>query len=119
MNCPHPNPQFARYGIVMLNGKWSCQFDPGKSGAERQFEKSQGFDTPSMCLTAPKANFPASATQTSLNVCGITVHSLPPLNGQGKSFFFTLAALIISAAFLSTVKRQEPTPAEPPPLPLT
>ena len=46
MNCPHPNPQFARYGIVMLNGKWSCQFDPGKSGAERQFEKSQGFDTP-------------------------------------------------------------------------
>ena len=46
MNCPHPNPQFARSGFVLLNGKWSCQFDPGKSGAERQFEKSQGFDTP-------------------------------------------------------------------------
>ncbi|MBE6384510.1 MAG: beta-glucuronidase [Lentisphaerae bacterium] len=46
MSCTHPNPQFARSDCVVLNGKWSCRFDPGKSGAERQFEKSQGFEIP-------------------------------------------------------------------------
>ena len=46
MSCNHPNPQFARSDCVVLNGKWSCRFDPGKSGAERQFEKSQGFEIP-------------------------------------------------------------------------
>ena len=45
MNCLHPNPQFARKTIISLNGTWSCRFDPGKSGAERQWEQSRGFET--------------------------------------------------------------------------
>lgn len=46
MNRQHPNPQFERESFLLLDGNWSCQFDPGKSGAERQFELSKGFDTP-------------------------------------------------------------------------
>ena len=46
MSCPHPNPQFSRSEYVVLNGSWSCRFDFGKSGAERQFEKSKGFEIP-------------------------------------------------------------------------
>ena len=46
MNCHHPNPQFARSGFISLNGLWSCRFDSGKSGAERQWEQSRGFETP-------------------------------------------------------------------------
>ena len=45
MNCQHPNPQFARKSFLMLDGVWSCRLDPGKSGAERQWEKSRGFET--------------------------------------------------------------------------
>ena len=45
MSCNHPNPQFARSGIVSLNGVWSCRFDHGKSGADRQWERSCGFET--------------------------------------------------------------------------
>ena len=45
MNCHHPNPQFARSGILLLNGTWSCRFDHGKSGAERHWEQSRGFET--------------------------------------------------------------------------
>ena len=45
MNCNHPNPQFARPRFLLLNGIWSCRFDHGKSGAQRQWEKSRGFET--------------------------------------------------------------------------
>ena len=45
MNRNHPNPQFARPGFLLLNGVWSCRFDHGKSGAQRQWEKSRGFET--------------------------------------------------------------------------
>lgn len=45
MNCNHPNPQFARPEFLLLNGIWSCRFDHGKSGAQRQWEKSRGFET--------------------------------------------------------------------------
>ncbi|MBR2374435.1 MAG: beta-glucuronidase [Lentisphaeria bacterium] len=45
MNSTHPNPQFARTASINLNGQWSCRFDPGKSGAERKWEQSKGFET--------------------------------------------------------------------------
>jgi len=40
----YPRPQFARSSWVNLNGTWTFSFDPGKSGIERDFASSQGFE---------------------------------------------------------------------------
>ena len=40
----YPRPQFERAGWVNLNGEWTCSFDFGGSGMEREFYKSKGFD---------------------------------------------------------------------------
>ncbi len=39
----YPRPQFERSEWVNLNGDWSYTFDFGKSGKERDFQKSTGF----------------------------------------------------------------------------
>jgi len=40
----YPRPQFVRSPWVNLNGIWSYTFDFGKSGKQRGFANSQGFD---------------------------------------------------------------------------
>ena len=40
----YPRPQFERADWVNLNGEWTCSFDFGGSGMEREFYKSNGFD---------------------------------------------------------------------------
>lgn len=39
----YPRPQFERDAWVNLNGEWTYQFDFGKSGKERDLQKSTGF----------------------------------------------------------------------------
>ncbi len=46
MNIPrneYPRPQFVRKEWVNLNGPWTYEFDPGKSGLERGLKNSTGF----------------------------------------------------------------------------
>ena len=40
----HPKPQFERGDWVNLNGQWTFRFDFGKSGLDRKWHESQGFD---------------------------------------------------------------------------
>ena len=40
----YPRPQFERMDWVNLNGEWTCSFDFGGTGMEREFYKSNGFD---------------------------------------------------------------------------
>ena len=40
----HPKPQFMRSDWINLNGTWSFSFDFGRSGTERGFPRSTGFD---------------------------------------------------------------------------
>ena len=40
----YPRPQFERSDWVNLNGTWTYTFDFGKTGVNRGFEKSTGFD---------------------------------------------------------------------------
>ena len=40
----HPKPQFEREDWLNLNGQWTYTFDFGKSGAERGFKDSNGFN---------------------------------------------------------------------------
>ena len=39
----YPRPQFERAGWVNLNGEWTCSFDFGGSGMEREFYFLFGF----------------------------------------------------------------------------
>jgi beta-galactosidase/beta-glucuronidase len=40
----YPRPQFVRKDWINLNGPWSYCLDPGKSGEERRWFESKGFD---------------------------------------------------------------------------
>lgn len=40
----HPKPQLERSDWINLNGTWSFSFDFGRSGVERGFSRSTGFD---------------------------------------------------------------------------
>ena len=40
----YPRPQFERADWLNLNGQWTYTFDFGRSGFDRFFEKSEGFD---------------------------------------------------------------------------
>ena len=40
----YPRPQFERSQWLNLNGTWSYTFDFGKSGVNRDFRNSKGFD---------------------------------------------------------------------------
>ncbi|OGJ90405.1 MAG: beta-glucuronidase [Candidatus Raymondbacteria bacterium RifOxyA12_full_50_37] len=40
----YPRPQFKRNDWINLNGQWTYSFDFGKSGIERGFAESRGFD---------------------------------------------------------------------------
>lgn len=40
----HPRPQFERDDWINLNGTWTYTFDPGKSGEQRGWANSQGFE---------------------------------------------------------------------------
>ena len=40
----YPRPQFVRTPWINLNGTWTYTFDPGKSGVQRGFARSEGFD---------------------------------------------------------------------------
>ena len=40
----YPRPQFVRESWINLNGTWSHAFDPGKSGVQRGWAESEGFD---------------------------------------------------------------------------
>ena len=42
--CEYPRPQFVRPQWKNLNGRWSYTFDFGKSGKDRGFQNSKGFD---------------------------------------------------------------------------
>jgi len=40
----YPRPQFEREEWINLNGKWTFAFDFGKSGMDRRFRESKGFE---------------------------------------------------------------------------
>jgi beta-galactosidase/beta-glucuronidase len=55
----YPRPQFTRSSWMNLNGTWTFTFDFGKSGKERDFARSQGFEgniTVPFCPESPLSN---------------------------------------------------------------
>ena len=51
----YPRPQFVREPWLNLNGRWTYTFDPGKSGMQRGFAHSEGFDDESLVPFCPES----------------------------------------------------------------
>ncbi len=51
----YPRPQFERSDWINLNGTWTCVFDFGKSGMERGFASSKGFDSEILVPFCPES----------------------------------------------------------------
>jgi beta-galactosidase/beta-glucuronidase len=51
----YPRPQFEREGWINLNGPWSYTFDFGRSGMERGFPASRGFDNEILVPFCPES----------------------------------------------------------------
>ncbi len=75
----YPRPQFARSSWVNLNGTWTFSFDAGRSGKERDFASSQGFEgkiTVPFCPESPRSGvnhkdfIPAIWYQRSISIPG-------------------------------------------------
>jgi len=52
----YPRPQLERSAWVNLNGPWTFTFDPGKSGMERDFSRSTGFDSTIIVPFCPESS---------------------------------------------------------------
>ena len=52
----YPRPQFERSEWVNLNGTWSYSFDMGRSGMNRDFHKSEGFDSKIIIPFCPESS---------------------------------------------------------------
>lgn len=52
----YPRPQFFRPEWINLNGPWSFTFDTGKSGMERGFQHSQGFENTILVPFCPESS---------------------------------------------------------------
>jgi beta-galactosidase/beta-glucuronidase len=51
----HPRPQFERSDWLNLNGTWSFALDPTRTGVERGFAESQGFDSEILVPFCPES----------------------------------------------------------------
>jgi beta-galactosidase/beta-glucuronidase len=51
----YPRPQFVREDWINLNGPWTYTFDFGKSGMQRGFQASRGFDNPIVVPFCPES----------------------------------------------------------------
>lgn len=54
----YPRPQFERDTWQNLNGEWTYELDPVKTGHERELFRSEGFDGKTLSLLLLKVNFP-------------------------------------------------------------
>jgi beta-galactosidase/beta-glucuronidase len=64
MNIPrpeYPRPQFERDAWLNLNGEWSYRLDPGRSGGERGFPESKGFEGRIMVPFCPESRLSGAA----------------------------------------------------------
>lgn len=80
----YPRPQFERMDWVNLNGEWTCSFDFGGTGMEREFYKSNGFDQKITVPFCPESKLSGVNTRISFNISGISVLSRSHKNGMER-----------------------------------
>ena len=96
----YPRPQFERAGWVNLNGEWTCSFDFGGSGMEREFYKSKGFDKKITVPFCPESKLSGIGYTI---ISGISVRSRSRRNGTERTFCLISVRSTINRKSISTV----------------
>ena len=68
----YPRPQFERSEWMNLNGTWTDSFDFGKTGEQKGWKNSKGFD--GQCPSVQKVRSRVYTTPTSSTASGISVN---------------------------------------------
>ncbi len=80
----YPRPQFFRQDWINLNGIWTFAFDFGKSGMERGFQASTGFDGQILVPFCPESELSGVGYKDFIECMWYQREIAIPANWQGK-----------------------------------
>ena len=95
-------PQFERAGWVNLNGEWTCSFDFGGSGMEREFYKSKGFDKKITVPFCPESKLSGIGYMDFINHFWYQRPITIPQEWNGKNILLNFGAVTINRKSIST-----------------
>jgi len=89
----YPRPQFERDAWINLNGKWTFTFDFGKSGMDRQFYDSKGFDRDILIPYCPESKLSGVEYRDFINAMWYHRKMQAPAGWSGKKIFLNFGAV--------------------------
>ena len=89
----YPRPQFERADWVNLNGTWTYTFDFGKTGVNRGFEKSTGFDGKITVPFCPESSLSGVQYTDFINGMWYQRTINIPANWEGKKILLNFGAV--------------------------
>ncbi len=89
----YPRPQFMRSQWLNLNGKWTFAFDFGKSGKERGFAESRGFDRPIIVPFCPESPLSGVNHKDFINAMWYQRNITVPAGWEGKNIMIHFGAV--------------------------
>lgn len=89
----YPRPQFERADWVNLNGTWTYTFDFGKTGVNRGFEKSTGFDGNITVPFCPESSLSGVQYTDFINGMWYQRTINIPASWEGKKIFLNFGAV--------------------------
>ena len=89
----YPRPQFERADWVNLNGTWTYTFDFGKTGSNRGFEKSTGFDGKITVPFCPESSLSGVQYTDFINGMWYQRTINIPANWEGKKILLNFGAV--------------------------
>lgn len=89
----YPRPQFERQSWINLNGRWTYSFDFGRTGAERKWQNSQGFDKQITVPFAPESKLSGVGYTDFINSIWYQRRISIPADWQGKRVCLNFGAV--------------------------
>jgi len=89
----YPRPQFMRSQWLNLNGKWTFTFDFGKSGKERGFVESRGFDRAIIVPFCPESPLSGVNHKDFINAMWYQRNITVPAGWEGKNIMLHFGAV--------------------------
>lgn len=89
----HPRPQFQRREWINLNGNWTFTFDFGKSGLDRGFQHSTGFDREIIVPFCPESKLSGVAHTDFIEMMWYQRTIEIPENWRGKRIWLHFGAV--------------------------
>ncbi len=89
----YPRPQFERSAWINLNGQWTYAFDFGKTGSQRNWQNSQGFDKQIIVPFCPESRLSGVGYKDFINCMWYQRKISIPQDWQGKRICLNFGAV--------------------------